>query len=148
MRSLGSLMPLLEEHILLKGKNQERIFGWYMGNQRIKRLEETVKTHLVMRVSARVAYSPAKEYLELYLGIFYCYMPEWKGLYCYLVGVGGNRGDRHLAVFWKVQNNEELSFPIPDQTSHPLTPDSFLHCGLAVRMMNRKFSFRMRAMQF
>lgn len=75
-------------------------------------------------------------------------MPEWKGPYWCLMDMGGSRGGRHLKMFRMIQDNEELPFPIPDQASYHLMFESFLHCGLTVRMMNRKFSFRMTAMQF
>lgn len=54
-------------------KELGEVFYWYVGDQRLIKLEEIIRNHLVKQFSAGFAY------LEMYLGIFYCYMTEWKG---------------------------------------------------------------------
>ena len=114
-------------------KESGEVFYWYVGDQRLIKLEEIIRNHLVKQFSAGFAY------LEMYLGIFYCYMTEWKGPHQHFSGWGTEMIDtlqcsRRLGY-------EELSFPITDLASHHLTLEFFPHCGLIVRIMNRKFSF-------
>lgn len=113
-----------------------------MGDQRIKRLEENIRNHLVKWLLL----APLKGIWK-YIWVFFI-VTEWKRLYWPLVGVGEAEMIDILPMFRMAQDNEELSFPVPDQVIHHLILESFLCCGLTIRRMNRKFSFRITAMQF